>query len=277
MAILKPEAGTNSSPNGRERSAECRASILYVESGRRHVRRDCIRGRGSFEIRSDPNAGFKDQVDRLSNRIGSLEDANAIRRMHQTYESHLDQGMYEEVVDMFTDDGEVSFQRRAFCGKEEGDPPPVLRPLRSGMTGKKLEPAPGFEQDPAQELDIVEVAADRKSATGQFPFSMQVGKPMNDDSPLVKMARLQGEGIVKWWEGGIYEASYVKIGDTWKIKRLEYRASSKADYRPGRSLRQADRRPGFCKYLSRGSGWSRQTRLIEAVRAFWNTILNLRK
>jgi hypothetical protein len=51
------------------------------------------------------------------------------------------------------------------------------------------------------------------------------------------MARLHGEGIMQWWEGGTYEASYlkgIKVGG-WKIQRLEYRTRSKADYRPGKS------------------------------------------
>jgi hypothetical protein len=47
---------------------------------------------GVPNTRSDSNASLEDQVDRLSNRIGSLEDANAIRGMHQRYESHLDWG-----------------------------------------------------------------------------------------------------------------------------------------------------------------------------------------
>jgi hypothetical protein len=72
-----------------------------------------------------------------------------------------------------------------FAGKNKGICRLYCDLFRSGMTGKKLEFAPGFEQDPAQELDIVEVATDRKSARGRFPYSMQVGKPMNDDSPLV--------------------------------------------------------------------------------------------
>ena len=57
---------------------------------------------------------------------------------------------------------------------------------------------------------------------------------MTGNSQLVQMARLQGEGILKWWEGGIQEISYVKVGDSWKIKGLSYRVISKADYKPGR-------------------------------------------
>ena len=107
----------------------------------------------------------------------------------------------------------------------------------SGLTGKKIGPAPGFEVDSEQQQETVKVSTDRLSASAQFPYSIQVGTPMTPDSQLVQMARLQGEGIMKWWEGGTYEVSYVKcIRDGgWKIKRLEYRVSSKADYRPGRS------------------------------------------
>jgi hypothetical protein len=192
----------------------------------------------------DSDAGSKGEMDRLANQIGCLEDANVIRKLHDMYESYLDKGMYEEVVGMFADDAEAVYNGGLFAGKEG------IRRLygdnfASGRTGKKIEPAPGFEPDPAQQLDIVEVAADRRTATGQFPYSMQVGTPMTGDSSLVEMARLQGEGIVKWWEGGIYEASYVKVGESWKIRRLEYRVTSKADYRPGRSFAKEIDVPAF--------------------------------
>jgi hypothetical protein len=190
---------------------------------------------GVSKPKDDPNAGLKNQIDRLSDQIGSLEDANEIRRLHQTYESLLDRGMYEEIVDMFTEDGEVLFNGGRFAGRDRGIRRLYCKRFRSGLTGKKIEPAPGFEPDPSRQLDIVEMSADRRTATGQFPFSMQVGIPMTEDSSLVEMARLQGEGILKWWEGGVHEASYVKVGKSWKIRSLEYRVLSKANYKPGRT------------------------------------------
>lgn len=238
MALLKSKAGTSSSPKrpGAEQQTPNtgrRSFVWKVGAAISAVVASAVAGVSNTRI--DPYAGLKDQVDRLSNRIGRMDDANAIRRMHQTYESRLDRGIYEEVVDMFTDDGEVVFNGGLFASKNKGICRLYCDLFRSGLTGKKLEFAPGFEQDPAQELNIVEVATDRRTARGRFSYSMQVGKPMNDDSSLVKMARLQGQGIAKWWEGGIYEAFYVKIGETWKIKRLEHRVSAKTDYRPGRS------------------------------------------
>jgi hypothetical protein len=202
----------------------------------------------------DRNAGLQDQIERLSNQVGSLEEANTIRRLHQGYEARLTEGMYEEVVAMFADDAEAVYNGGLFAGKE-GVRRLYCGHFAPGMTGKKIEPAPGLEPDPAQQLDIVEVAADLKTATGQFPYSMQVGTLMTEDSSLVEMARLQGEGVVKWWEGGTCETSYVKVGDTWKIKRLEYRATSKADYRPGRLYARAIDVPAFSKaYPSNPAG-----------------------
>jgi hypothetical protein len=65
----------------------------------------------------------------------------------------------------------------------------------------------------------------------------------------VKMARLQGGGIMKWCEGGTYEASYVKdVKDgSWKIAKLEYRVSTKTDYRPGRADANPISVPQFAK------------------------------
>jgi hypothetical protein len=193
---------------------------------------------------ADRGTGLQDQIDRLSSQLGSLEDANAIRRLHQVFESRLDQGMYEEVAGMFADDAEATYKGGLFAGKD-GIRRLCCDHFSSGRTGKKIEPAPGFETDPAQQLDIVEVAGDRQTATGQFPYSIQVGAPMTGDSSLVKMARLQGEGIVKWWEGGIYHVSYVKEGEAWKIARLDFRTTSRADYAPGRAYARPISVPRF--------------------------------
>jgi len=187
-----------------------------------------------FSRTSAPNEG-SDQLDLLKRRVGNLEDAENVRRLHRAYESSLDRGRYEEVVSLFADDAEVVYGGSLFRGSEE-----VQRlycnQFAAGRTGKKIEPAPGFEPDPSDLEPVVEVAADRRTASGRFPFSMQVGEPMAGDSSLVALARLHGEGIVRRWERGSCTLSCVKTGAGWKIRRLEYRTALKADYRPGRVL-----------------------------------------
>jgi hypothetical protein len=199
--------------------------------------------------KGNQSAGLDAEVDRLSNQLGLLEDEKAIRNLHQTFETCLDNGMYEEIVELFTEDGEVVFNGGVFKGKRGGISRLFCDCFSSGLTGKKIGPAPDFEADSEQQQEIIKVAADRLSAKAQFPYSIQVGTPMAPDSQLVNMARLHGEGIIKWCEGGIYEASYTKdIKDGgWEIKRLEYRVLSKTDYRPGKPYARPISVPLFAK------------------------------
>lgn len=197
--------------------------------------------------RSNQDDGLNADVNCLSNRLGILEDENTIRALHQTYETLLDGGRYEEVADLFAEDAEVVFNGGAFKGRKDGVSRLYDDCFRSGLTGKKIGPAPTFEVDSEPRQESIKVSADRLSASGQFSYSMQVGTPMTGDSSLVGMARLQGEGIVKWWEGGICDLSCVKVGEGWKIRRLDYKAVSKANYRPGQTYAKPISEPLFSK------------------------------
>jgi hypothetical protein len=199
--------------------------------------------------RVNNDANLKAKLDHLSGQLGILEDENAIRMLHRTYETLLHDGMYEEVVNLFTEDGETVFNGGVFEGKNRGIHRLYCNHFSLGLTGKKIEPAPGFQVSTEQQQETIEVATDRRSASARFSYSIQVGTPIISDSQLVKMARLHGEGIMKWWEGGIYEVSYVKdIKDgSWKIKRLEHGVLSKADYKPGRSYARPISVPPFSK------------------------------
>jgi hypothetical protein len=110
-----------------------------------------------------------------------------------------------------------------------------------------MEPAPGFELDAGQQRDSVEVSPDRLSARGVFPYSIQVGTPFESETSLAGMARVHGEGVRVWWEGGLYKIIYRKaVADgRWEIIRLEYDALSRADYRPGRTWARAISVPRF--------------------------------
>jgi hypothetical protein len=193
--------------------------------------------------------GLNAEVDRLSRQLGLLEDQNAIRTLHQTYETLLDGGMYEQVVELFTEDGAVVFNGGVFSGKKDGVSRLYRDRFRAGSAGKKIGPPPGFELPAEQQQETINAGIDRRSASAQFPYSIQVGAPLVSDSSLVILARLHGGGIMKWCESGTCEASYAKDGKdgSWKIKRLEYRASSITDYRPGKSYARPISVPTFSK------------------------------
>ena len=245
MNILKSKSKSGDSlkqPNTGRRSFIWKAGAAISA-----VLATAIPGIARTRIKKDTN--LKANVERLSKQVGLLEDENAIRSLHRAYENYLDSGNYEEVVNFFADDAEVIFNGGVFKGKNSGVHRLYCDHFSAGLTGKKMDPAPGFQLNAEQQEDIVEVASNRSSAKARFTYSIQVGAPIKSDLQLVKMARLQGEGIMKWWEGGIYEVAYVKSikDENWKIERLEYRALSKADYKPGRSYAKPISVPSFSK------------------------------
>src|SRR3981081_4863307 len=68
----------------------------------------------------DPTAelsALRRQLEQLSNEIGSLRDVHAVRRLQHAYGYYLDKCLYDEVVDLFSDSGEVRFMGGIFKGK----------------------------------------------------------------------------------------------------------------------------------------------------------------
>jgi hypothetical protein len=177
-----------------------------------------------------------ERADRLARQVTRLEDENAIRRLHSTFERYLDSGRYSEIAELFTNDAEVFFNGGIFKGKDSGIKRLYGEHFSAGKTGRKMPPAPGL-QVAEQQQEAIELSQDGKSARTRLPYSIQAGAPLPDDSVLVQMARLHGEGIRHWWEGGIYEFNLAKDehDGSWKIARLEHRVLARADYKPGRS------------------------------------------
>lgn len=170
-------------------------------------------------------------------RAALLEEERALRMLHRAYEQAMDKGLHEEAIDLFADDAEVLFNGGVFRQRSQGVSRLYRDRFPSGKTGRRMEAAPGFELAAEQQRESVEVSADRLSAKAVFPYSIQVGMPLESETSLVGMARLHGEGVRTWWEGGVYRVTYRKdaAGGRWQISRLEYDTLSRADYRSGRT------------------------------------------
>jgi SnoaL-like protein len=150
------------------------------------------------------------RIEQLEKQVGVLEDVHAIRRLQHAYGYYLDKCLYDEVVELFSDAGEVRFMGGVFRGKAG------LRRLycdrfRKNFTAGSNGPVYGFLLDHPQLQDIVHVAPDRKTARGRFRYLMQAGS---------HETRPGGPGMLpqQWWEGGLYENEYVSEGGVWKIK-----------------------------------------------------------
>ncbi|MGH8258232.1 MAG: nuclear transport factor 2 family protein, partial [Steroidobacteraceae bacterium] len=68
----------------------------------------------------DEVQALRAEVERLSREVGRLEDAQSVRRVQFAYGYYMDKGLYQQVVDLFADDGEVRFMGGIFRGKHRG-------------------------------------------------------------------------------------------------------------------------------------------------------------
>ena len=163
-------------------------------------------------------AVLKAQIAELSHRTGVLEDIQAIRTLHFKYGYYMDKWLFPEIWDLFAEDGEVHFLNGIFRGRQG-----VKRMFGEGFG--IYGPTYGILTDHLQVQDIVDVAPDRMTAKGRFRVFLMGG---------VHETRKEPTGIPsQFWEGGVYENSYVKQNGVWKIKVLNYNLSWQAEYEKG--------------------------------------------
>jgi hypothetical protein len=170
----------------------------------------------------DRVAELEKQVAQLTQRLGVVEDTLAVRNLQHQYGYYLDKCLYDEVVDLYAEDGQVIFMGGVYKGRAG-----VAR-LYTGRFRERFAkgvngPAYGQLLDHPQIQDIVHVEPDRGRAHGRFRSMMQAGnhESVSDGAPR------------QWWEGGIYENTYVKENGVWKIKVLFYRPVWHATFEKG--------------------------------------------
>ena len=156
-----------------------------------------------------------ERVAELEHRLGIVEDELAIRRLQHAYGYYLDKCYYDEVVDLFDEDGEVVFIGGVYKGRA-GRRPAVHRPVPQRFADGHNGPQFGRLLDHPMLQDVIHVDPDRRTAYARFRTLMQAGTHelvANEQTP-----------VRQWMEGGLYENTYVRVDGTWKIKKLFYRA-----------------------------------------------------
>ncbi len=149
----------------------------------------------------------------LQGRVAILEAESAVRRLQYTYGYLIDKCMYDETVDLFAKDGEVRFMGGIYKGKE-GVRRLYVGRFRKNFTDDYNGPIYGFLLDHPQLQCVIDVAKDGRSVKLRGRSLMQAGRHESTGE--------SGALPRQWWEGGIYENEYVKEGDVWKIKVLDY-------------------------------------------------------
>jgi hypothetical protein len=154
------------------------------------------------------------RIEKLEHELAIQQDIHQIRRIQYTYGYFIDKSQYNEVVDLFADDGEVWFMGGIYKGKA-GVRRLYIERFQRNFTQGHNGPRYGWLLDHPQLQMVIDVAPDRNSGRVRGRSLMQAGQH--------ETAHVSAQGIPRaWWEGGIYENEYVRENGVWKIKALRY-------------------------------------------------------
>jgi len=102
-------------------------------------------------------AALAKEMAELRHELGILQDIQAVRTLQFKYGYYMDKGLYDEVVDLFADQGELHFMGGIFRGRA-GLTRLYCGRLRSGFTDGNNGPVYGLLAEHLQLQDIVDIA-----------------------------------------------------------------------------------------------------------------------
>lgn len=147
-------------------------------------------------------------------RAARVEDVNLIENLQKSYGYYLDKMLWDEVVDLFADDGTLEIGP---SGVYEG--PDSIRAYLYSLSGGRQGPIEGELYEHMQLQPIVSVAPDGMTARARWRTFMQIGT--------------YGAGSGGTWGEGVYENTYIRDDGVWKISSLHFYPTFLAPYEGG--------------------------------------------
>ena len=132
--------------------------------------------------------------DGLKARLARLEDEAAIRELHRTWLRRINTKAGDAATPVFADPEGTAFDQ-------------AVRSITADHAGQP---------------DVIEVAADGKSAAGQFQCAVEIETTIARDCTLAQMAHEQGGGFVRRTERRVLNVEYVKAAGAWAIAKIEF-------------------------------------------------------
>jgi len=159
-------------------------------------------------------AALQSRFAALGERAARVDDVNEIENLQGSYGYYTDKMLWDEVVDLFADDGTLEIgPSGVYVGKAS------IRRYLDSLSGGRQGPIEGVLFDHFQLQPIVTVAPDGQSAQGRWRLFLMTG--------------VADSGSGGNWGEGVYENEYVKDGGVWKIRKLHWYATFVAPYEGG--------------------------------------------
>jgi hypothetical protein len=161
-------------------------------------------------------------LEELQLRVQRLDDIKQIEHLQKIYGYYQDYGEWEQMVDLFTDDGPSV--EEADSGVYRGKASVRRYYVDLCGDGPGAPRRPGLMDIVFQLQGVVSVEPGAATARGRwYGMGMQV-KPT--------ASRHDGE-LRQTWLNGIYENTYVKEDGTWKIKDLHFFLTFRTPFEDG--------------------------------------------
>lgn len=159
------------------------------------------------------------RVAELEQQAQRLRDINAIKRLQRAYGYYLDNEMWDEMVDLFCEDGSIEIALDGvYQGKEH------IRKYLYALSGGKPGLPAGVLNEHYQLQPVVDIAKDGKTAKGRWRAFIMSGV-WNERAT---------------WGAGPYENTYVKENDVWKIKSIHWYETLLVPYAGGWTAERKD-------------------------------------
>jgi hypothetical protein len=144
----------------------------------------------------------------MAARLQTLEGMIEIDKLQKIYGYYLDNGMFQEVIDLFSDNAESVEvgDRGVFLGKDG-----VRRFFRDFLGGGGKPRPAGDMAFHMQHQGVVDIAPDGKTGQGRWYCTMIQARPIESGGPTRSVL---GHGV--------YENEFVKEDGKWKFKKLFY-------------------------------------------------------
>ncbi len=190
-------------------SGRCEPGVCLVET------------KGTGAAARSPAASPAISVEDTRSRLAAVQaraehvaDVNAIENLQGSYGYYTDKMLWDEVVDLFADDGTLEIgPSGVYVGKDS------IRRYLLSLSGGRQGPLEGVLNDHFQLQPIVTVADDGLTAKGRWRLFLMTG--------------VSGAGSGGNWGEGVYENDYVKENGVWKIRTLHWYANFVAPYEGG--------------------------------------------
>jgi hypothetical protein len=164
----------------------------------------------------DSTKSLEQRIVQLERELQELQDVEAVKKLMRAYGYYLDKGLWDQVVDTFSDDAQVEISGRGvFNGRER------IEDLFIGaMGGGKIGLGEGRINNHIILQGIVNIDPEGTTAKGRW-------------RTYTLIAQYQVNAL---WGEGIYENEYVKEGDTWRISKMHYYGTYFTPYDEGPEL-----------------------------------------